>query len=284
MLKEVFVICIPSLSFLKVMWNWTHFPAMGVKGAALATLIASAWMAVHYALYLFSGDLIKRFKVLSFSLDKEMFWGQLRLALPMGTQEFIIAFGWTFFLKVVGIIGVVELATTHIIFTIMHASFMPAMGVGMACSTLVSKYMGEEKIQKSISSIKESVRLAEYGMGTLGVSFILFPTFYLSLFTNETEIINMGINCLRIVGALQFLDAIGFVLMFALIGAGNTIFPAVLESVLTWVVVVIGTYVFGVVLNFGFMAPWFLFPVHMSFFTGFMVWKIWQGDWKSIKL
>ena len=94
----------------------------------------------------------------------------------------------------------------------------------------------------------------------------------------------MGVNGLRIVGALQFLDAIGFVLMFALIGAGNTIFPAVLESVLTWVVVVMGTYVFGVVLNFGFMAPWFLFPLHMSLFTGFMVWKIRQGDWKSIKL
>ena len=47
----------------------------------------------------------------------------------------------------------------------MHASFMPAIGVGMACSTLVSKYMGEQKIQKSVSSIKESVRLAEYGNG-----------------------------------------------------------------------------------------------------------------------
>ncbi len=275
---------VPTLSFLKVVWSWTYFPAMGVKGAALATLIASAWMTIHYSLYLFSDDLKKKFKVFSFSLNKKMLWGQLKLAVPMGTQECIIAFGWTFFLKIVGIIGVVELATTHIIFTIMHASFMPAMGVGMACSTLVSKYIGEEKIQKSVSSIKESVRLAEYGMGALGVSFILFPTFYLSLFTNETEIINMGLNGLRIIGALQFLDAIGFVLMFALIGAGNTIFPAVLESVLTWLVVVLGTYVFGVVLNFGFLAPWFLLPVHMSLFTGIMIWKIRQGDWKSIEL
>ena len=62
---------VPSLSILKEMWSWTHFPAMGVKGAALATLIASAWMAMHYALYLFSGDLIKRFKVFSFSFNKE---------------------------------------------------------------------------------------------------------------------------------------------------------------------------------------------------------------------
>ena len=275
---------LPSFSFLKMAWGWTHFPAMGVKGAALATLVASFWMVVHYGFYLFSKELKTNFKVFSFSFNKEMMIKQLVLAVPMGVQECIIAFGWTFFLKVVGIIGVVELATTHIIFTIMHASFMPAMGIGMACSTLVSKYMGEKKINKSVASIKESVRLAEYGMGTLGVSFILFPEFYLSLFTNDLSIIKMGVGGLRVVGALQFLDAIGFVLMFALIGAGNTVFPAVVESVLTWFVVVLGTYVFGVVLNFGFVVPWFLFPVHMSLFAGIMVWKVRKGDWKRIDL
>ena len=146
------------------------------------------------------------------------------------------------------------------------------------------KYMGEKKTHKSVSSIKESVRLAEYGMGSLGLSFIFFPEFYLSLFTNDMSIIKMGIAGLRVVGALQFLDAIGFVLMFALIGAGNTVFPAVVESVLTWLVVVLGTYVFGVVLNFGVVAPWFLFPVYMSLFAGIMVWKVQQGDWKNIDL
>ena len=88
---------VPTLSFLKVVWSWTYFPAMGVKGAALATLIASAWMTIHYSLYLFSDDLKKKFKVFSFSLNKKMLWGQLKLAVPMGTQECIIAFGWTFF-------------------------------------------------------------------------------------------------------------------------------------------------------------------------------------------
>ena len=121
-------------------------------------------------------------------------------------------------------------------------------------------------------------------MGLLGFSFILFPRFYLSLFTSDPNIIEMGVWGLRVVGALQFLDAIGFVLMFALIGAGNTVFPAVVESILTWVVVVFGTYFFGVYLNLGFVVPWLLFPVHMSLFAGIMVWKVRQGDWKKIEL
>jgi len=83
---------------------------------------------------------------------------------------------------------------------------------------------------------------------------------------------------------VQFLDAIGFVLWFALSGAGNTLFPAVVESCLTWGVIVLGSYVFGVVLGLGFKTLWLLFPVYMGLFAGIMVWKVRRGDWKKIQI
>ena len=101
----------------------------------------------------------------------------------MGLQETTIALGWSIFYKIMGIIGLVELATTELVFVIMHASFMPAIGVGQACATLVGKYMGEKKIKKAEISIYESIRISEYIMGTMGVFFILFPVFFLKLFT-----------------------------------------------------------------------------------------------------
>ena len=85
-------------------------------------------------------------------------------------------------------------------------------------------------------------------------------------------------------GAVQFLDAIGFVLWFALSGAGNTIFPAVVESCLTWVVIVLGSYVFGIVLQMGFKVLWLLFPLYMALLAGIMTWKVLQGDWKNIQV
>ena len=275
---------VPGLSFLSYLWQWTYFPALGVKGAAIATLIASIWMSVHYSAYLFSKQIKKRFDVFSLSVDQAMMNRQLRLAAPQGFQEMFIAVGWSMFYKIVGMIGLIELATTELLFTIMHASFMPALGVGQACSTLVSKYMGENKIEKSETSIKESIRLAEYIMGVMGLSFILFPKYYLFIFTDDPEIIQLGVFGLQMIGAVQFLDAIGFVLWFALSGAGNTLFPAVVESCLTWGVIVLGSYVFGVILNMGFKAPWILFPIYMGLFAGIMVWKIRKGDWKNIKV
>ena len=139
-------------------------------------------------------------------------------------------------------------------------------------------------INKSEASIKESVRLAEYIMGAMGLSFILFPKYYLFIFTDDPEILRMGIFGLRMIGAVQFLDAIGFVLWFALSGAGNTLFPAVVESCLTWCIIVLGSYVFGVVLGLGFKALWLLFPIYMGLFAGIMIWKIRKGDWKNIQI
>ena len=275
---------VPALTFLSHLWQWTTFPAMGVKGAAIATVVASLWMFVHYGLYLFSKQIKSRFAVLSLSVDGVMMNRQLRLAAPQGLQEVFIAAGWSMFYKIVGMIGLIELATTELLFTIMHASFMPALGVGQACSTLVSKYMGENKINKSEASIKESIRLAEYIMGVMGLSFILFPKYYLFIFTDDPEILRMGVFGLRMIGAVQFLDAIGFVLWFALSGAGNTLFPAVVESCLTWGVIVLGSYVFGVVLGLGFKVLWLLFPVYMGLFAGIMIWKIRKGDWKNIQI
>jgi putative MATE family efflux protein len=281
---QFFADTIPSLSFLSKLWQWTTFPAMGVKGAAIATLVASTWMAMHYFSFLFSSQIKDRFSVFNLSTDRTMMMRQLKLALPQGIQEAVIAAGWSVFYKIMGMIGLIELATTELLFTIMHASFMPALGVGQACATLVGKYMGEKKIHKSEASIKESIRISVYIMGTMGMSFILIPEYYLFLFTDDPEIIQMGVFGLRMIGAVQFLDAIGFTLWFALSGAGNTLFPAVVESCLTWGVIVLGSYVFGVVLNLGFKAPWLLFPVYMGLFAGIMVWKISKGDWKEIEV
>ena len=281
---QFFADTIPSLSFLSKLWQWTTFPAMGVKGAAIATLVASTWMAMHYFSFLFSSQIKDRFSVFNLSTDRTMMMRQLKLALPQGIQEAVIAAGWSVFYKIMGMIGLIELATTELLFTIMHASFMPALGVGQACATLVGKYMGEKKIHKSEASIKESIRISVYIMGTMGMSFILIPEYYLFLFTDDPEIIRMGVFGLRVIGAVQFLDAIGFTLWFALSGAGNTLFPAVVESCLTWGIIVLGSYVFGVVLNMGFKAPWLLFPIYMGLFAGIMVWKISKGDWKEIEV
>lgn len=273
-----------DMGWLAQLWGWTHFPQMGIKGAAMATVIASIWMVFHYFIYLFKRETAKTFKVFHFTLNPEMIKKQIQLALPMGTQEVIITGGWAVFYKIVGMIGVLELAATEIVFQIMHASFMPAIGIGQACATLVSKYMGEKRLDKAEKSIIEGVRWSEIIMGSVGLVFIFFPQLIIPLFTNEPRIIETSVVCLRIIGILQFFDAVGITLWFALTGAGNTLFPAIVESTLLWGVTLPVSYIIGVKMEAGLLAPWAALSGQIILFSFIVTWKIKKGEWKEIEV
>ena len=93
--KTFFLEAVPQISFISQLWQWTDFPALGVKGAAIATLIASLWMSIHYGVYLFSKQIKIKFAVFSLSINRLMMHNQLRLAVPQGLQEMFIAVGWS---------------------------------------------------------------------------------------------------------------------------------------------------------------------------------------------
>ena len=270
---------------LSNLWFWADFEGLGVTGAAIGTLISSIWMMGHYFYYLNKQKIIMDNKgFLNYGLNSEMLKKQIRLSFPMGFQEMMIAIGYSFFYKIMSLIGILELATTQLLFTIMHASFMPAMGVGQACATLVGKYMGSNEIEKSEQSIKESLRIAEYLMGTMGVVFIFFPKFILLLFTSDPEIIKIGIWGLRLIGFLQFVDAVCFTLFLALTGAGNTLFPALVESLLIWCFMLPVSYYIGVVLMVGFKGPFVAFAIYLLLMAVILSLKMKKGDWKEIEV
>ena len=283
-ISQIFIHSLEVLD-LSFLWFWADFMGMGVSGAALGTLIASIWMTAHYFIYLHKETMVKKSGgIVRVGLNKTMLKKQIQLSVPMGVQEMMIAIGWSVFYKIMAMIGIIELATTQLLFTIMHASFMPALGVGQACATLVGKYMGTKEIEKSEKSINEALRISEYIMGSMGLVFILFPNFILSLFTSDTNIITMGVWGLRVIGVIQFVDAVGFTMFLALTGAGNTLYPAMVESLLIWFFMLPLSYYFGVFSNMGFKLPWIVFAVYLILMAIILTVKVKKGDWKEIEV
>ena len=273
-----------SFSIFINLWSFYDFPALGVKGAAIGTFISVIWLFIHYLLYLFKSDIIKKYQVLKSKIDLKMLKKQLIIAYPIALQETLVMFSFTFFYKILGIIGVFELAATQIIFRIMHASFMPALGVGQACATLVGKYLGEKNPDKAEQSIYESLRGAFYMMGFMGVCFIIFAHHIIVQFTSDLNVIKIAVPGLRFVGLLQFVDAFCFTLWFALTGAGDTKVPAIVDVLTHWVLFIPACYFLGITLGFGFWGPWIAFGLHLIFFAVFVFWRFRMGYWKTIKV
>ena len=271
---------IPWFAYL---WNWTSFPALAVKGAAIATLIASIWMVIHYSFYLFKKK-IKVFSLFHFEFIPTNLIQQIKLGFPIGIQEMISMSGFALFYKIIGMIGTLELATSEVILNVAHASFMPAVGVGMAAATLVGKFLGEKNPTKAEQSVKEAIKWALLIMGSMGLIFIFLPGWIIPIFSDDPQIITMGKPCLQIIGVLQFFDAVGLTLFFVLSGAGNTRFPAMLNMIICWTLFVPLSYYLGIVMGMGVVGAWLAFAAWIIPFAVIMALKVRTGSWKLIEV
>ncbi|SVB53644.1 uncharacterized protein METZ01_LOCUS206498, partial [marine metagenome] len=208
-----------DISFLSVLWSPFDFPALGVEGAAIATLCAAVWMIIHYTLRGFTQEFRTNYGTYKGGFSRETLKKEVEVAAPQGFQEVGVTIVYVLFFKIIGMIGTVEVAATEVVFTLAMASFLPAIGFGVACATLVGKALGEEDPERAAVSMLESVRWSVIFMGTMGILFLLFPRPILLIFTNDREVIEMGLVALRILGVVQFFDAVGMTLWFALSGA-----------------------------------------------------------------
>ena len=273
-----------NIGFFKYLWIWHEFPAMGIKGAAYATLLSSFIMFSFYFIYLFNSEIRDKYKVFNLKIDFTMMKKQFLLGYPQSISEILLNLSFLTFYAIMGIIGTVELAATQVVFAVAHASFLPAVGVGQACSTLVGKYLGKEDIQRATESIYEGLRGAFIFMGSMGIVFIFFPQYLIPLFTSDLEVINIGINILRFLGFLQFIDAIAITLWFSLAGAGDTKFTAIMGILASWGIFVPLSYFLGITLKFGIWGPWIAFSVYLIFEVIVIIFRFNQGKWKHIKV
>ena len=272
-----------GIPWMAVLWQWYDFPAMAVKGAALATVIASGWMVVQYSFHILN-EKVKKYKPLQFQYSSKNLIQQIKLGFPIGAQEVISMTGFAIFYKIIGTIGTIELATSEVILNIAHASFMPAVGVGMAAATLVGKYLGEEDPDNAELAIWSALKWALLIMGSMGLLFIFGPHWVITIFSDEPEIIRLGIPCLRIIGVLQFFDAIGLTLFFVLTGAGNTRFPAIMNMATCWLMFLPLSYYLSIYLEMGIIGAWFGFAAWIVPFAIIMALKVSTGSWKKIEV
>ena len=220
-----------------------------------------------------------KYKFISSNINK-----LIKIGTPISIQEVITMLGFAIFYKIINQIGTLELAASEVILNIAHASFMPAVGVGMASAAILGKYMGENDIARATATIYSALKWSFLIMGTMGSLFIIFPYQILSFFISSHELINMSIPCLRLIGVVQYFDAIGLTLFFILTGAGNTKFPALVNISLCWVIFLPLAYILSIIFNMGLIGAWIAFSIWVILFSIIMIFKVRAGSWKNIKI
>ncbi len=271
-----------------------HFgcPPMGIAGAGYATAIGT-WMAAFYGLYLvFRKQYVPEYRVRSGrGFDADLMKRFLRYGLPSGLQWALEGLAFTVFLIMIGRMtnGDAGLASSGIVVTVMLLAILPALGVAQAAMVLVGQHLGEKKPEEAERSTWSALQVAAMYIFTVGMTFAIFPQFYLSWFHNAdnaalwNQVSVMVPLLLLYVALFTSFDSMNLVLSFALKGAGDTRFVTMVALLMPWPIMVLPTYLMkdwnGAVYWAWGAASLYIISQAMVFLTRFR-----GGKWKEMSV
>lgn len=235
------------------------FPAMGIKGAALATVIGQI-LAMIFVLIMFKikkHDVHMQFK--GFKLEKAYVIDIYKVGLPAIVINAIGSVTTTFLNAILISFSSTAVAILGIYFKLQSFVFMPVFGLTQGAMPIMGYNYGANNRKRFIQAFRLTL-ITSFSIMLLGtLIFWLFPVQLLSVFNGSPELISMGIYVLRVISICFIPAAFGIVIstMFQAIGHG---FKSLMMTLLRQLFIIMpSAWLFAQFI--GLDAVWFAYPL-----------------------
>ncbi len=208
-------------------------PAMGVVGAALATVFSQVIVTAIFVVIAYKDHVVLRKIHLLKSFHKESMAQIIRIGFPIGVQSMFFTAISMIIARMVAGFGDAAVAVQKVGSQIESISWMTAEGFGAAVSAFMAQNLGAGSKERIIKGYRVAIGL-EIVWGILcTVLLIVFPDYIFKIFITEKEILPMGVDYLKILGVAQFFMCIELTTAGAFTGLGKTIPPSITSIVLS---------------------------------------------------
>lgn len=268
------------------------FPALGIRGAGIATVTAWGVTALLFAALVFTRGNEARFGVRSrWRPDRELFARLMRFGLPGGAQLFLDVFGFTVFILLIGRLGTTELAASNLVFSLDHFAFMPMVGLHIAIETLVGQALGAGDPGRAEEVTRSALHLALAWALSLAAVFLLIPEPLVAAFrpadmtpAQYAPVMTMGSLLLVVVAFYTLFDGVALVHFGALKGAGDTGFVMLCQSVCSLLLQVLPVWLLVEVLGWGVYWCWGTLAVSLAVLALAARLRYAGGRWKAMSV
>jgi putative MATE family efflux protein len=260
-------------------------PAMGVTGAAIATLIAQLMAAIVELWVLFGGRFGIHVRWRDFKPDFAFVKRAFLLGYPASIEQSARAVGMTLMTFLIVSFGTIVTASFGVATNVINVALIPAMGFSMATSTLVGQNIGAGNISRAEKTARLSALVTFIALSLLGLVCSLLATPIVRFFVPQSpQVIAEGAHLLRIVSW-----SFGFVgLQFALLGvlraAGEMLAAMTTSLVSQWLLSLPLAYLLSKHTALGADGLWWALPlsniVTACIAGALFLW----GPWKTRKL
>jgi len=272
------------LAYAWVLGKW-GFPAMGVNGAAWATVVATVLRAVFQFSAMYFGKTASGFEPRkAWRWDREKMRRLCWVGWPAGAAFLTDIAAWTVFqLAIIGRFGTTDLAATGSVFRYVEVSFMPAVGIGMAVSTAVGKAVGQGQpaLARRITWIGTGVNVAY--MSLMGLLFILCGELFMRFISPDPAVIRLGTTLFVYAAVFQLFDAIAITHSCALRGAGDTMWSSVVGGAEVWIILIGGSVLVARLRpDLGSEGPWGFAAAFVICIGVTLYLRWWWGRWETL--
>ena len=206
-------------------------PSLGLNGAAIASLISTCSAVIPgliYMKYKYGKEPIILSKL---QFDVSTILKILKIGLPSFAQQMMVSMGYAFITAFVNAFGVASTAAFGVTSRIDSIVAMPAMAMMLAASALTAQNIGAGKPERIKSILKFGIIINVPVILVISLLCVCFPATIMRIFVKEADVINVGIDYLRIVGAGYPFFIIFYVSNGIINGAGKTISTMIISFI-----------------------------------------------------
>ena len=198
-------------------------PEMGVRGAALASVIAEASSLVFFLIYTYCRiDLRKYGFRRSLGMDFGMVGRILQISSFTMVQYFLAMAIWFVFFIALERLGQRELAIANIVRSVYIVLLIPVQALATTANTLVSNLIGAGGTDKVIALLHRIAGISFLIMVVCVALTVIFPDPILSIYTSDSGLVAESIPALYVVCASMLIAALANIYFNGISGTGNT--------------------------------------------------------------
>ncbi|MEO0971467.1 MAG: MATE family efflux transporter [Pseudomonadota bacterium] len=212
------------------------FPALGVTGAALATVIGRCAGVVYQLWHLFAGTQAVHLRLSSLRPRPLLMWRLVRIASGAIAQFLFATSAWIFLMRIVASFGSGAVAGYTIAIRVVDFAILPIWGLGNATATMVGQNLGAERPDRAERAVWLASGFSFLIMTIMGLIVVVIAPWLLELLIEDAEALRFGASALRFFGVGLGVFALGLMLVQAFNGAGDTYTPMLMNFVVFWVV------------------------------------------------
>lgn len=265
-------------------------PVMGIKGAAIATIAASTGAVIILAFSYFKKSHRIEFSVVkSFRFNRIVMNKLLHFGYPAGIELFLYFFAFTLMIYIFQSQGDVIATASSIMFNWDMAAFVPLLGIEIAVTSLVGRYMGAGNSDLAHRSAMSGIQAGFLYAFAVTCAFLFFPEPLTNVFRPEGRdyvfetAAPMAVSMIRIASIYIIAETVMVSLIGALRGAGDTLWVMTASVTYQWLFVPV-LYLMLNVLKFTPVAAWSGFVVFFMLFCSVLILRYRSGKWRMIKV